>query len=109
MKECILRNYTSEGFKDLTCSYIRENLESIKKKYRDDNGTDIVEAKGSIDRLYREYCKSLDKFFMQCDCVEEPLTCKKCTPEEHEGHFCRCESRNIKLARQLREKKYIGH
>lgn len=32
------------------------------------------------------------------------LKCSKCPEEDHEGHFCRCESRNINLAKELRER-----
>lgn len=28
--------------------------------------------------------------------------CTKCTKEEHEGYFCRCEGRNIQLAKKFR-------
>src|ERR1700676_2948743 len=29
--------------------------------------------------------------------------CSKCVPEDHEGFFCRCESRNMEVAKQLRD------
>ena len=32
------------------------------------------------------------------------LKCSKCSEEDHEGHFCRCESRNIDIAKELRER-----
>ncbi len=32
------------------------------------------------------------------------LKCSKCPEEDHEGHFCRCESRNIDIAKELRER-----
>ncbi len=28
--------------------------------------------------------------------------CSKCKPEDHEWIFCRCEERNIRIAKQLR-------
>src|SRR5258706_15837199 len=28
--------------------------------------------------------------------------CRKCDPSEHEGVFCRCESRNIRIAKEQR-------
>lgn len=37
----------------------------------------------------------------------EALQCSKCATEDHDGfnnYFCRCESRNIKLAKELRER-----
>lgn len=30
--------------------------------------------------------------------------CKKCPTDDHEGYFCRCESRNISVAKMLRER-----
>lgn len=32
------------------------------------------------------------------------LKCSKCPEEDHEGHFCRCEPRNIHIAKELRER-----
>jgi hypothetical protein len=32
------------------------------------------------------------------------LKCSKCAAEDHHGHFCRCESRNIQLAKELRKR-----
>jgi hypothetical protein len=37
----------------------------------------------------------------------EALQCSKCRTQDHHGHnnyFCRCEDRNIKLAKELRER-----
>jgi hypothetical protein len=35
----------------------------------------------------------------------EDLYCSKCSPEDHDNkYFCRCEDRNIRLAKELREK-----
>ena len=37
----------------------------------------------------------------------EALQCSQCSTQDHHGHnnyFCRCESRNIKLAKELRER-----
>ncbi len=31
------------------------------------------------------------------------MKCYHCKDEDHEGHFCRCESRNIQLSKYLRE------
>lgn len=30
------------------------------------------------------------------------LKCSKCPEEDHEGHFCRCEDRNIHIGKELR-------
>ena len=37
----------------------------------------------------------------------EALQCSKCATQDHHGHnnyFCRCEDRNTKLAKELRER-----
>ncbi len=35
---------------------------------------------------------------------EDHLKCKKCSDEDHEGQFCRCEGRNIRVAKEKRAK-----
>jgi hypothetical protein len=41
----------------------------------------------------------------KCEEQKEKIlpVCSNCTKEEHEGYFCRCEGRNIRLAKQERE------
>jgi|SRR6185503_11410080 len=53
----------------------------------------IDEAK---DRSYIDYKNSIQRIV--------DSSCPKCVIEEHEGIFCRCESRNIQVAKRQRER-----
>ncbi len=39
--------------------------------------------------------------------MDDYLKCKKCPDSDHEGMFCRCEDRNIRIAKERRERKYL--
>lgn len=57
------------------------------------------------DHMYKEYCVGLDHILdtiLECH-LKEDFRCTKCAPEEHEHEFCRCESRNIRIAKRNRE------
>jgi hypothetical protein len=55
--------------------------------------------------MYEKLCDELHELLANaCKCNDLSLKCPKCRDEDHEGYFCRCESRNIKLAQMLREK-----
>ncbi len=48
-----------------------------------------------------KYYQTLD---YKVECINSSeLCCDKCSNEDHEGYFCRCEDRNINLAKRLRE------
>lgn len=94
-----LREFDGEKFIDHMVSSISElkyTVFQLKKSYL---------SKQRNDRRYIEYCKDLD------DIVEKETKkhlrneyhCEKCVPEDHENEFCRCEDRNIKIAKQNRE------
>lgn len=34
--------------------------------------------------------------------MDDYLKCKVCSESEHEGNFCRCEGRNIRIAKEKR-------
>jgi|SRR6185436_8449133 len=34
--------------------------------------------------------------------MDDYLKCDNCSPEDHDGKFCRCESRNIRIAKEAR-------
>lgn len=56
--------------------------------------------------MYEDYSNSIDEFLNKCDCDDRDLEkCDKCPAGEHEGIFCRCESRNMRIAKFLREKR----
>lgn len=89
----------------LSCKEFRESIEKLKKEFRDMNKTEEVIRICGIDRSYERYCKELENIMSECKCL--PEKCDKCTEEQHEGHlkmFCRCEGRNIKVAKELRDK-----
>ncbi len=87
-----------------SCDEVRFLAESWKKKFRISNGTDEILKKGMRDKHYEHYCKDIDEFLSRCKCNEVALKCDKCQESDHEEYFCRCESRNIRLAKQLRHK-----
>lgn len=107
MVKCTLRQYVTDihsediRFIDFSCDYVRENIDEIKSEWRERNGTD---RHPGIDKRYVEYCQYLGNFLDQCKCdTKVALKCEKCPEEDHEGFFCRCEGRNIRLAKQLRK------
>src|SRR5260221_6121557 len=58
------------------------------------------------DTYYDRFCNELANF-LRLFPMDENLdieSCKICKAEDHEGRFCRCESRNIAIAKILREK-----
>ena len=81
-------------------TYTCEDFEVLKKKWREKNMTDQIIESGGRDRSYEAFCDQLDNI---CQCLIQDK-CEKCSDEDHEGFFCRCEPRNIKLAKQRREK-----
>lgn len=110
MGNCKLRQFNSQGsITDFSCDYIRDNQYTMKSDFRNKNRTDEILKSGGRDRAYEQYCNSLDNFLEKCKCgTEITLKCPKCLDEDHEGNFCRCESRNIALAKYLRAKGQQG-
>lgn len=62
----ILRQYKLNGSTlvpiDYTWEYIYDNLEKMKKEFRDKNHTDVIQKNGRVDRAYQEYCDCLQEF-----------------------------------------------
>lgn len=54
--------------KKYSCNQVRTLQEDWKKDYRRTNHTDELIAKGSRDRSYESYCKSISNFLNKCDC-----------------------------------------
>ena len=105
---CFFAIFTEGNLKKYSCSWLRENKDILKKEFRENNLTDRILALGRRDRAYEEYCMEIEESLDQCKCEQEiPLYCAKCPKEDHENeYFCRCEARNIKLAKQFRK---LGH
>jgi len=105
MGSCRLRQINNNGeIETFTCDEIREKHLDMKAEFRKLNRTDEVLAAGRMDAHYKQFCESIDNFLYQCKCVPEiSLKCERCDETDHEGYFCRCENRNIALAKQLRK------
>ena len=86
-----------------SCSQVKRLSEKWKKEFRDKNFTDKLNERGIIDKQYEEFCGQINSFLKNCTCNDFKF-CEKCPPEDHEGIFCRCESRNIALAKDIRSK-----
>lgn len=96
---------TSKGIEKFTCHQVRMFEKRWKENFKKKNRSDEIMKKGARDRYFDQYCNSLDEFLKKCSC-EVKLNiemCEKCSVEDHEGHFCRCEMRNIEIAKILRK------
>lgn len=107
MEKCKLRIINNDKCKTYTCDQVRKHRDEWLAGFRERNGTnELLELKMS-DKHYESYCKHIDKFLSSCKCNElkERLlpVCPNCTKEEHEGYFCQCEGRNIRLVKQMKE------
>jgi len=69
MYKCKIRRFSETGeIIDMTCDHVRENIEAMKKTFRDMNGTDAFISTGRKDRLYDEYSQALHQFLDKCKC-----------------------------------------
>lgn len=103
MGNCLAKINIDGEFKTYTCDDVRKNHLDWKRSFRETNKTDLVIRLGMQDEYYNDFCKQIDDFlYLTCQCSKIALKCEKCASEDHEGPFCRCESRNIELARQIR-------
>lgn len=102
---CKLAQYDQNGSQIImTCKEVRKKQHHMKTNFRKVNGSDKIMSLGKRDPMYDEFCFTIDAFLNQCKCVEKiALVCNKCSELDHEGCFCRCESRNIALAQQMRK------
>lgn len=106
-EKCQLKTFSDNKLAVYTCDHVREMRDEWIEKFKKVNGTDEILEHGGRDRMYENYVRSLDEFLSQCTCenIKEKIlpVCSKCAKEDHEGYFCRCEGRNIRLAKQMRE------
>jgi len=61
------------------------------------------------DRVFISFKSELERYLnMQKDnrgqVVDDYLKCKSCKQDDHEGQFCRCETRNIRIAKERRSR-----
>jgi hypothetical protein len=87
---------------NLQCDEVRERKEEIFERYRRVNKTDRLTNSGMIDKYYEQFKESMEQFLSQCD-DNLKLQCDTCKKKDHDGVFCRCEDRNIALAKKQRK------
>ncbi len=102
MSDCKICVHENGSLVHYSCYQVKVLLERWKREFRERNGTDKILRTGGIDRMYNSYCEKLNKIIDNCNC-EDDLKCKNCDDKYHDGFFCRCEDRNIKLAKKHRE------
>lgn len=100
---CKLHRFENNKMMEYNCYEVSNLEKKWKEDFRIQNRTDDCIRIYGRDRTYERYCKEIDDFMEQCECLKDK--CDKCKPEDHEGDFCRCEMRNIALAKQKRERK----
>ncbi len=79
-------------------SWVEKECEKFKKinRVRDE----------SKDRYFLDFKSGLEKSLQgQKENMDDYLKCGKCKEEDHEGQFCRCEDRNIRIAIERRKRK----
>ena len=104
MSKCNIKMLEKDKLITFSCDELREIQHQLKKNFREKNNTDRIIQQGKKDRMYEEYCNQIDNVLNSCKCVPQiHNNCDVCKPEDHEGVFCRCEGRNIKLASQQRK------
>ncbi len=90
---CKMNVVENDEFVTYSCEEVRTLHEKWKEEFRLKNRVE----EPSRDLSYINFCRRIDDFLDNCNCY-----CNICKKEDHEGMFCRCESRNISLAKHLR-------
>lgn len=86
-----IKRYEFESFEEAK-TFIDKEIEKFKK---------INEVKeNEKDKHFLRFKEEMKKILISSD----HLKCKKCSDSDHEGQFCRCEDRNIRIAKEKREK-----
>lgn len=95
-----VKKYEFDLYEDAK-KWVDESLEKFKviNRVRDENK----------DKAYLRFKKELEEDLENMHKADkgqviDTLKCDKCSDEDHEGIFCRCESRNIRIAKEKREK-----
>lgn len=92
---CKIVQMGNEKLTYLTCWELREQKEKMIEKFIKTNG-----FHNEKDRALIAYRNSLNEILDKCKCLEK---CRTCIESDHEGVFCRCEERNMKVAKQQRK------
>ncbi len=51
-----------------SCDEVRKKRKELKSNFRKENFTDQIIKNGGRDRMYEQYCDTLDNFLKQCKC-----------------------------------------
>jgi hypothetical protein len=83
--------------------WINDQIETFKKV----NGVKD-ESKDKTFNMYKndmmEALENQHKKVNKGQAMDDYLKCNKCYESDHEGKFCRCEDRNIRIAKEQRNK-----
>lgn len=92
---CNIKYFTRDMSVEMSCDYFGKKIDSMKGEFSKMNGVYLSLVK---DKMYSRFCDEFDGFLENYKSVY-----KKCTPDQHEGMFCRCEDRNTYLAQKMRD------
>lgn len=104
---CWMAVMHAEGLKKFSCHEVLALHYKWKAEFRKKNRTDEIIKNGGKDAAYIEYASAIDTFLNSCPHNKVSMSCQFCSPQQHEGHFCRCESRNINLSKQIRHEQCL--
>jgi hypothetical protein len=76
-----------------------ENFKSINRVYDEDNDYSFIQ--------FNEQMQTIKNMWKVNKGQVDDLKCNSCSEKDHEEVFCRCEDRNIKLAKELRTKNIL--
>jgi len=95
---CKVRIIKDYKFIDYTCDDIRRLKDEWIEEFIEKNRCYLNKNDGRL----MEYKKDIEDILDKCKCYDLD-NCNKCSKEDHEGRYCRCEMRNIYISRKLRE------
>lgn len=94
-----IKKYEFSSYEDAKC-WVNQELENFKL-------INCVKNENT-DRAFISYKSQFEKILMQKDnkgqAMDDYLKCKSCIESEHEGQFCRCVARNIRIAKEIRSR-----
>lgn len=103
------KNGDLEKYEFSTINEAKLLVEKWKEEFRSVNKTEEIMKLTGKDSVYERYCEEVDDMIEQLKEQNPPssdyLRCKTCKEEDHELYnSCRCEGRNIRIAKERRER-----